>query len=76
MSNALDENAKLDVNISNLLATEAELEKLKELIVNDLGNNTTSFEVTFESSNHKGDFYEISFTILKPKSSHRKMINN
>lgn len=68
MNNALDENAKLDVDISNLLATEEELDKLKELIVKKLGVNTTPPKVTFDRSNVKGDFYEVSFTVLKPKS--------
>jgi len=68
MNNALDENAKLNVDISNLLATEEELEKLKELIVKKLGVNTTSPTVTFERSNGKGDFYEVNFTIPNPKS--------
>lgn len=68
MNNALDENAKLKVDISNLLATKEKLEKLQELIVEKLGVNTTSPEVTFDRSNKKGDFYDVNFTILKPKS--------
>ena len=74
MNKTLDENAKLDVNISHLLATEVELTKLKELIIKDLGVNTTLPKVSCEGSNIKGDFYEVSFTIIKPKSTHKKMI--
>ncbi|MFT5815816.1 MAG: hypothetical protein ACI9VT_003592 [Psychroserpens sp.] len=74
MNNALDENAKLDVNISHLLATEVELEKLKELILKGLGINTTLPKVSCEDSNIKGDFYEVNFTIIKPKSYHKEMI--
>jgi hypothetical protein len=38
------------------------------LIVEKLGVNTTSPKVTFDRSNKKGDFYDVSFTILNPKS--------
>ena len=74
MNNALDKNAKLDVNISHLLATDEELEKLKELIIKRLGLNETSPKIIFESSNAKGNFYEVTFKILKPKSSDREVI--
>ncbi|WP_064435753.1 hypothetical protein [Pseudoalteromonas neustonica] len=74
MNNALDGKAKLDVNIYNIQANEEELEELKGLIVKNYRANTTSPEVSFEKSDVRGDFYEISFTILKPKSSDRKII--
>lgn len=38
------------------------------MIVEKLGVNTTSPKVTFDHSNKKGDFYDVSFTILNPKS--------
>lgn len=68
MNNALDENAKLKVTIFNLLATKEQLEILQELIVANLGVNTTSPEITFDHANTNGNFYEVNFTILKPKS--------
>jgi hypothetical protein len=67
MNKILDENAKLKVEISNLLATKEELEKLQELIVEKLGVNTTFPEITFDRSDVKGSFYDVSFTVLQPK---------
>lgn len=67
MNNELDAHAQLDVEISNLRATDEELEKLKDLIVTGLGNNATSLKVTAVSNDAKGSRYELTFRVLNPR---------
>lgn len=67
MNNVLDEHAQLDVEISNLRATDEELGKLKALIVTGLGNNATSLKVTAISNDIKGSRYELTFRVLNPR---------
>lgn len=67
MNNELDENAQLDVEISNVRATDEELEKLKDLIFTGLGNNATSLKVTVVSNDAKGCRYELTFRVLNPR---------
>lgn len=67
MNNALDEHAQLDVEISNLRATDEELENLKALIVKCLGNNATSLKVTAISNDTKVIRYELTFRVLNPR---------
>lgn len=68
MNNELDEHAQLDVEISNLRATDEELEKLKCLIVTGLGKNATPLKITAASHDSKGSRYEITFRVLNPRN--------
>lgn len=67
MNNEIDENTQLDVEISNLRATDEELKKLKNLISTGLGKNSTPLRITVISNDAKGNRYEITFRVLNPK---------
>jgi len=67
MNNELDEHAQLDVEITNLRATDEELEKLKYIIVTGLGKNATPLKITAVSNDAKGSRYEVTFRVLNPR---------
>ncbi len=67
MKNELDEHAQLDVEITNLRATNEELEKLKHLIVAGLGKNATPLKITAVSNDAKGSRYEVTFRVFNPR---------
>lgn len=67
MNNELDKHDQLDVEISNLRATEEELEKLKNLIVTGLGKNATPLKIMAVSNDVKGSRYQVTFRVLDPK---------
>lgn len=67
MNHPIDENAQLDVEISNLYATDAELATFKELLVRGLGGMATAPVIQAVGSNSKGTRYEVTFKVLEPK---------
>lgn len=76
MNNELDEHAQLNVEISNLRATDEELEKLKHLIVTGLGKNATPPKITAVSNDAKGICYELTFRVLNPKNFEQSTVQN
>jgi hypothetical protein len=75
-NNELDEHAQLDVEISNLRATDEELEKLKHLIVTGLGKNATPPKITAVSNDAQGSRYELTFRVLNPKHFELSIVQN
>ena len=67
MKNELDENAQLDVEISNLYANEAELEKLRSLVAKGLGSNATELSIQSVANTAKGTRYEVKFRVVDPR---------
>lgn len=67
MNNELDEHAQLEVEISNLRATDEELERLRHLIVTGLGKNATPLKIAAVSNDAKGSRYEVTFRVLNPR---------
>ncbi|MFE8072597.1 hypothetical protein QQM79_16175 [Marinobacteraceae bacterium S3BR75-40.1] len=69
MNNEIDENAKLDVEISNLRATEDEVEKLKAMITEKFDRKITNPAITLDRVDSKGaPVYEVNFKVLDPKN--------
>ena len=64
MNNELDEHAQLDVEISNLRATDEELEELMTLIATEFGNIATPPKITGVSNDANGSRYELTFRVL------------
>jgi hypothetical protein len=68
MNNILDGNAQLDVEISNLRATDEELETLKGYIVRGLGKNCTPPIINTDGIDTKGPRYIVTFKVLDPRN--------
>ncbi|GAC1569126.1 MAG: hypothetical protein NVS3B3_23190 [Aquirhabdus sp.] len=76
MNNEFDENAQLEVEISNLRATDKELENLKHLIATNLGKNATLLRITAVSNDAKGSCYEVKFRVLDPRHFNISTVQN
>ncbi|OIQ65612.1 hypothetical protein GALL_528270 [mine drainage metagenome] len=66
MQNELDENANLNVEISNLSASPEELERVMNRISKSLGTSATVPKVTSMSNTKNGSRYTVEFVVLKP----------
>lgn len=76
MNDPLDGNEKLDVNISHLYATDEQLEKLENLIVEGLGSNGTPPNITFVGMDEKGARYEVKFKVFNIKNFKLDIVKN
>ena len=76
MQNEIDENAQLEVNISNLYATDIELVAFRTLIETGLGKNISPISINFISNNKKGKKYEIIFRVFEPTMFLQEKIQN
>lgn len=63
---ALDENAQLEVEISNLILTEAEYELVAQMLDRKLMGNVSPITCERDSYNNESDYYEIRFRIYRP----------
>jgi hypothetical protein len=68
MNNELDENAQIDVEISNLYANDAELEKFQSLVAKGLGRNVTELSIKSIANIGKGTRYEVKFRVVNPRN--------
>lgn len=65
MNKTIDEHAQMDVVISNLRATDEELEKLINCIVRGLGNKATHPVAKLDGMDTKGSRYVVTFKVLE-----------
>jgi hypothetical protein len=76
MNKPLDENAKLDITVSNIMATNEEIEEFKKTITTRLKDNCTLPVSVFKRVSSKGNIYEVTFTVLKPKHFNLDLIGH
>jgi len=62
----LDENARMFVEVSNLRATDADLEKFVTLLIERLGSNITYPEASLIQVDSEGAINEVQFTVKNP----------
>lgn len=67
MNHPIDENAQLDVEISNLRASDEELAVLKKLLERGLEAKATAPIIRSVGSDAKGKRYEVTFKVLEPR---------
>ncbi len=67
MNNPIDEKAQLDVEISNLYATDAEIAAFTNMLVQGLGSKATTPMIRSVGVNAKGTRYEVTFKVLEPR---------
>jgi len=68
MNNILDENAQLEVEISNLRATDEELETFRSYIVRGLGTNATPPIIKTDGIDAEGLHHIVTFKVLDPRN--------
>lgn len=61
-------NARFSVEVSNLRATESELEKFVSLVVQTFKDNATTPTVSLIRLDSKGSIFEIKFIVKKPSN--------
>jgi len=66
VDNRLDENARMFVEVSNLRATDADLEKFVTLLIERLGSNITYPETSLIQIDSEGAINEVQFTVKNP----------
>lgn len=76
MQNAIDENAKFNVEVSNLSASSEEIERFKNLISANLGANATVPRVTSMSNTKNGTRYTVEFVVLRPQRFNIDSVKN
>ncbi len=67
MNHPIDEKAQLDIEISNIYATDAELAVFTDMLVQGLGSKATAPTIRSVGANAKGTRYEVTFKVLEPK---------
>ncbi len=74
MHNDLDANAQLEVEISNLVASEAEFEKAQSLIQSGLGANMSPITIN-SLSNFRGSLrYGMTFRVFDPRGFRKEKV--
>lgn len=66
MHHEIYEDGQLNVDISNVRATEEEIEKLKEAIIRGIGPRNMPPVVTLKGEDKRGNFYRVNFAIRGP----------
>jgi hypothetical protein len=66
MRNDLDADAQLEVEITNLVATEAEIQNAQSLIESGLGSNISPILVTPDGTAKGGTRFEMTFRVFNP----------
>lgn len=67
MRNDLDSDAQLEVEISNLVASESEFQMVQSLIQSGLGANISPITITSMSNVKDGIRYEVTFRVFDPR---------
>ena len=67
MRNELDSDAQLEVEITNLVATETEIQSARSLIESGLGSNISPIMVTPDGTAKGGTRFEMTFRVFNPK---------
>lgn len=68
MNHPIDERAQLDVEISNLYATDTEIATFTNMLVQGLGSKATAPTIRSVGVNAKGTRYEVTFKVLEPRN--------
>ena len=66
MGNELDADAELEVEIINLVATEAEIQNAQSMIESGLGSNISPILVTPDGIAKGGTRFEMAFRVFNP----------
>ena len=67
MTNEFGQAGQLDVEISNLYASDAEIEKLQTLLDQGLAGIASPLVITAVSNNAKGTRYAVTCRVFEPK---------
>lgn len=74
MRNDLDADAELEVEIANLVATEAVIQNAQSLIESGLGSNISPILVTSDGIAKGGKMFEFSFRVFNPNRFRNEQI--